>query len=190
MVAPSVRTPRLLLRAWQLSDREPFAAMNADPEVMEHFPRPQSAAESNALVDRTERCWLERGFGLWAVERLDTADFIGFIGLAPVSFEAAFTPAVEVGWRLAAAHWGRGYATEGARAALGYGFGTLGLEEIVSFTAVGNRRSTAVMERLGMLRDHDADFDHPAVPVGHPVRAHLLYRLSRQRWLAAARSNA
>ena len=186
----AVRTQRLLLRGWRLDDRAPFAAMNADPSVMAHFPRLQSRAESDAFVDRIEHGWRERGFGLWAVERLDTAEFIGFVGLAAVSFAAAFAPAVEVGWRLAAEHWGRGYASEGGRAALAHGFTSLGLDDIVSFTAETNLKSIAVMERLGMVRDLEADFEHPAVPVGHRVRPHVLYRLSRQRWLAAARSNA
>ena len=187
---PVVRTQRLLLRGWRRDDREPFAAMNADPRVMAHFPRLQSREESDAFVDRIESGWRERDFGLWALERLDRGEFIGFVGLAPVSFEVSFAPAVEVGWRLAAEHWRRGYASEGGRVALAYAFETLGLEDVVSFTAETNVKSIAVMERLGMVRDHEGDFQHPAVPVGHRVRPHVLYRLSRQRWLAAARSNA
>jgi ribosomal-protein-alanine N-acetyltransferase len=187
---PSVRTQRLLLRAWRSSDRESFARMNADPQVMQHFPKLFSAAESNAAVDRIEEHWRQRGYGLWAVERLDTGEFIGFLGLATASFEAAFTPAVEVGWRLAAAHWGQGFATEGGRAALDFAFNRLGLAEVVSFTAVGNVKSVAVMQRLGLAHEPSLDFEHPAVPVGHPARPHVLYRISRQRWLDAAASRA
>jgi RimJ/RimL family protein N-acetyltransferase len=183
---PSVRTKRLLLRAWQSSDRAPFARMNADPHVMEHFPKLFSRAESDAAVDRMDRHWRERGYGLWALERLDTGEFIGFVGLATASFEAAFTPAVEVGWRLAAAHWGQGFATEGGRAALEFGFSRLDLAEVVSFTAVSNVKSIAVMQRLGMVHDAAMGFEHPAVPVGHPARPHVLYRLARQRWRDAA----
>lgn len=179
---PELRTERLLLRGWRPADREPFAALNADPRVMEHFPATLSRERSDAWVDRAEARWEELGYGLWAVERLDTGAFAGFIGLAPATFEAAFTPAVEVGWRLAAEHWGHGFATEGAQAALGFGFGRLGLDEIVSFTARRNVRSFRVMERLGMVREPALDFDHPSAPVGHPVRPHVFYRITRARW--------
>jgi len=120
-----------------------------------------------------------RGYGLWAVERKDTAGFIGYVGLWPATFPAHFTPAVEVGWRLAADQWGHGYATEAARAALAHGFDSLGLEEIVSFTSSVNVRSWRVMERLGMRRDANGDFEHPNVPEGHPLRPHILYRIKR-----------
>ena len=176
----SLRTERLLLRRWREADRAPFAALNADPEVMEHFPAPLSREESDAFVDRIEAFWAEYGFGLWAVERLDTGQFIGFDGLSMPSFEAQFTPCVEVGWRLAREHWGHGFATEAARAAMADGFDRLGLDEIVSFTATTNVRSMAVMERLGMTRDPRDDFDHPRVPEGHRLRRHVLYRLRRQ----------
>jgi RimJ/RimL family protein N-acetyltransferase len=179
---PVVRTERLLLRGWRDDDRDPFTTLNADPRVTEHLVAPITRSDSDALVDRIERCWRRRRYGLWAVERLDTAEFIGYVGLWPASFEAEFTPAVEVGWRLAPVHWGRGFATEGGRAALRYGFEHARLDEIVSFTAVANTRSRRVMERLGMRRDDDGDFDHPAVPVGHPARRHVLYRLSREDW--------
>jgi RimJ/RimL family protein N-acetyltransferase len=179
---PEVRTERLSLRGWRATDREPFAAMNADPRVMEHFPATLTRQASDALVDRIQARWREFGYGLWAVERLDTGAFAGFIGLAPVSLQAPFAPAVEVGWRLAAEHWGQGFATEGARAALGFGFGPLDLAEIVSFTARRNVRSRRVMERLGLVREPELDFDHPAVPVGHPVRPHVLYRITRPQW--------
>ncbi len=187
---PTLRSQRLLLRAWQASDREPFAALNADARVMEHYPEPYSRERSDAFADRIEAGWQQHGYGLWAVERLDQGCFIGYLGLWPATFPAPFTPAVEVGWRLAVQHWGSGFATEGAAAALEFGFLTLGLAEIVSFTARRNVRSWRVMQRLGMTRDHAADFDHPAVPAGHPVQPHVLYRLTRDRWAQARVSSA
>jgi ribosomal-protein-alanine N-acetyltransferase len=169
----------LLLRGWREDDRAPFAALNADPEVMQHFPATLSRAESDALVDRIDAMFAEHGFGLWAVEVRASGEFIGFVGLAAWDFEAHFTPAVEVGWRLARSSWGHGYATEAAREAVTFGFDEAGLDEIVSFTSPGNTRSRAVMERLGMTRDPADDFDHPRLPVGHPLRRHVLYRLPR-----------
>jgi RimJ/RimL family protein N-acetyltransferase len=174
---PSLTTPRLKLRGWRESDREPFAAINADPEVMEHFPGPLTRRQSDELVERIEAGFAENGFWLWAVEVGASGEFIGFTGLAGPGFEAHFTPAVEIGWRLARSAWGHGYATEAARAALAFGFEEVGLDEIVSFTTVANRRSRAVMERLGMSRDPGDDFDHPGLPPGHPQRPHVLYRL-------------
>ena len=174
-----LRTERLILRGWRPADREPFAALNADPAVMEHFPSPLGRQESDAFADRIDAQLNERGWGLWAVQADGGADFIGFVGLHEARFDAPFTPAVEVAWRLDRAHWGRGYATEAARAAVAFGFGELGLDEIVSFTVPANRRSRAVMERLGMRRDPADDFDHPGVPAGHPLRRHVLYRLRR-----------
>jgi RimJ/RimL family protein N-acetyltransferase len=171
-----IRTPRLLLRPWQIADREPFARLNADPRVMEHFASPLTRDESDRLADRLEVELAWRGWGLCAVEIPGLSPFAGFIGLSVPSFEAAFTPCVEVGWRLAADVWGAGYATEGAQAAIAFGFETLNLGEIVSFTVPGNLRSRRVMERLGMSRDPDEDFDHPSLPIGHPLRRHVLYR--------------
>lgn len=168
---------RIRLRRWRDEDREAFAAMNADARVMEFFPNRLGRVESDAMVDRIQAHFGERGFGLWAIEVPNVAAFIGFAGLAVPRFSAHFTPCVEVGWRLAFEHWGRGYATEAARLALGYGFGTLALAEVVSFTSAANLRSRAVMERLGMRRDPAEDFDHPALPEGHPLRRHVLYRL-------------
>ncbi len=181
-VEPELRTPRLILRRWRDTDRDPFAALNADRAVMEHFPAPLRREESDDLVDRIESGFDARGWGLWAVEVPGTAPFIGFVGLNPATFDAPFTPAVEVGWRLAREHWGHGYATEGARAALAFGFEDLALDEIVSFTSHGNTRSRQVMERLGMHNDPADDFDNPNVPAGDPLRAHVLYRLDRERW--------
>jgi RimJ/RimL family protein N-acetyltransferase len=173
-----LRTGRLLLRRWQASDRAPFAALNADREVMEFYPAPLTEAESNAFVDRIEASFAERGWGLWAVELVDTGSFIGYVGLARAEFAAPFTPAVEVGWRLSREHWGHGYATEAAHAAVDFGFTELGLDEIVSFTTTANIRSQRVMQKLGMTRDPAEDFDHPNVPERHPLRRHVLYRLS------------
>lgn len=175
-------TDRLLLRPWRESDREPFARLNADPRVMEHFPAPLSRAASDQLMEAIQARHVERGWSQWAVELLDTGEFIGFIGLSQVKDTLPCHPAVEVGWRLAAEHWGKGYATEGARAALGIAFGKLGLEEVVSFTAVGNVRSRAVMRRLGMAPDAQT-FGHPSVPEGHRLREHVLYRITRKDWL-------
>ncbi len=156
--------------------------MNADPRVMEHFPEPCPKERSDAFLDRIEARWQELGYGLWAVERLDSGVFIGFVGLSAATFSATFTPAVEVGWRPAAEHWGYGFATEGAAAALLFGFNVVGLNEIVSFTARRNERSRHVMERLGMVHDPALDFDHPTVPPAHPVRPRVFYRMTRAQW--------
>ena len=172
-----IRTERLLLRQWRDDDLDAFAALNADPEVMRHFPRTLSRAESETLVARQRTLIAERGWGLWAVEAPE--GFIGFVGLSEPRFEAHFTPAVEVGWRLARHGWWKGYATEAARAVTAYAFGELGLEELVSFTFVGNERSRGVMERLGMTHDPADDFEHPLLPEDDPLRHHVLYRLRR-----------
>jgi RimJ/RimL family protein N-acetyltransferase len=176
---PQLRTDRLLLRRWRDSDREPFAALNADPEVMEHFLAPLTCEESDAFRDSVEAHFRQHGFSMWAVEVVSTGSFAGFVGLLVPRFQAHFTPAVEIGWRLARQQWGHGYASEAARAALAFGFEEVGLEEIVSFTAPQNVRSRRVMERLGMTRDPADDFDHPFMPEGHRLRRHVLYRLSR-----------
>lgn len=176
------RTPRLLLRHWRASDRDALAALNADPEVMAHFPATLDRAASDATADRIAAHFAARGFGLWAVEVQGGAPFIGFAGLMVPRFEAHFTPAVEIGWRFARAAWGHGYATEAAREALRLGFTKLGLASIVSFTVPGNLRSRRVMERLGMSHDPADDFDHPSLPEGSPLRRHVLYRLSAERW--------
>lgn len=173
-----IETERLLLRPWRPDDRDPFAAVNADPVVMEHFPSTLTRAQSDALADRAA-AWLdEHGWGLWAVEVKDGPPFIGFTGLAVPRFEADFTPCVEVGWRLAAGQWGRGYAPEAARAAIRHGFDAVGLDEIVSFTSVVNVRSQRVMEKIGMERVRE--FDHPAI-ADHPLTRHVLYRIERSR---------
>jgi len=180
----SLITERLILRNWHEADREPFARMNADPRVMEFMPHSLSAQESNTLADRIEAHFREHGFGLCAVELRRDGSFLGFIGLNVPSFHAAFTPCVEVGWRLAAHCWGQGLATEGAREIVRYGFHVLGLEELVSFTVPANARSRRVMEKLGMTHDPADDFDHPRLPQDHPLRRHVLYRLHRSGWRA------
>jgi len=175
-----LRGPRILLRSWCDADRAPFAALNADPEVMEHFPATLTAEQSDALIRRAQDGIAQRGWGSWAVE-ID-GQFAGFTGLTRPAFSAHFTPCVEIGWRLARPFWGHGYASEAARLALAFGFETLGLDEIVSFTATTNARSQAVMQRLGMQHDPADDFDHPSLPAGHPLQRHVLYRLPRGRW--------
>ena len=176
-IPTTIETPRLLLRPWRDDDLPAFAALNADSRVMEFFPALKDRAESDASVARFMAHIARHGFGFWAVEVPGVADFVGFVGLKVVDFEARFAPCVEVGWRLAYDHWGRGYATEAANASLDFGFTRLGLEEIVSFTVPANRRSRAVMERIGMTHDPADDFDHPLVAEGHPLRRHVLYRV-------------
>jgi len=185
-LGPTLTTERLLLRRWRESDREAFAHLNADPEVMRHFLRPLSREESDAFVDRIEARFDERGYGMWAVQRRQDGAFLGFTGLAYQSFEAPFTPCVEVGWRLGAFAWGHGYASEAAREALRFGFDEAGLDEIVSFTSIGNGASVRVMERIGMHRDPAGDFDYPNMPAGHPLRRHVLYRLRREEFASHA----
>ncbi len=172
-----LHTDRLILRRWHPADRAAFARLNADPRVMEFYPSVLTRAESDAGADRIERHFEERGFGLWAVELPAVAPFIGFVGLQVPRFSAHFTPCVEIGWRLDPEFWGRGYATEGARAALAFGFEILKLDEIVAMTVPANRRSRAVMERLGMTRDPADDFDNPLVEGA--LKRHVLYRIRR-----------
>ena len=174
-----INTERLLLRRWRTTDRDPFARLNADPAVMEHFPSALDRMESNAFVDRIEAGFVANGYGLWAVELPGEAEFIGYVGLALATFDAHFTPAVEVGWRLSQNYWGRGFAIEAALATVADGFDRVGLREIVSFTVPANVRSVRVMERLGMTHDPADDFDHPRLPVGHHLRRHVLFRLKR-----------
>lgn len=159
-------------------DLEAFAALNADPRVMEHFPAPFSRAESDAAAARIRANVEQHGFGLWAVELPGQESFVGIVGLTRATFDAQFTPCVEVAWRLCAEHWGHGYATEAARASLALGFEQLGLDEILAWTTPGNRASLRVMEKIGMTRDASCDFEHPRVPVGHRLRRHVVYRAS------------
>ncbi|MEM8745819.1 MAG: GNAT family N-acetyltransferase [Actinomycetota bacterium] len=176
-----LRTARLRLRRWVESDREPFARLNGDPVVMELFPSPLSSEQSDGFADRIDGHFEREGFGLWAVEVADGSDlageFIGFTGLWPVGFDAHFTPAIEVGWRLASRSWGRGYAPEAARAAVADGFDRLGFDEIVSMTSVINHKSRRVMAKIGMTRDPADDFDHPSMAAGDRLERHVLYRI-------------
>ena len=181
MIIVEFDTERLRLRQWIETDREPFARLSADPRVMEFFPNVLDRAASDAMVDRLQALIAERGWGLWAVETQAERQFIGFVGLHIPKVDLPCSPCVEIGWRLACEYWGKGYATEAARGALKVGFDRLNLLEIVSFTATINRRSRAVMERLGMNLAADT-FEHPIVPAGHILREHVLYRLSREEW--------
>ena len=180
-----IETARLVMRRWTDADREPFAAMNADPEVMRYFPAPLDRVESDALIDRIDEQFDAYGYGLWALELRAYGAFLGFTGLAPVRDDLPYAGEVEVGWRLARSAWGKGYATEAARGALRVGFASVGLDQIVSLTAVVNTPSRRVMQRLGMHRAPVDDFDHPALPDGSPLRRHVLYRLRRSEWAAA-----
>ncbi len=175
---PRLQGDRVLLREWTPRDLPAFAALNADPRVMEHFPSTLTRSQSDALVrERIIPQFAELGFGLWAVEVPEVAPFVGYVGLVVHTFEAEFTPCVEIGWRLAFPYWGHGYATEAARVGIAFGFEERGLDEIVSFTVPANRRSLAVMERLEMR--YVGEFEHPKLPQGHRLRRHVLYRLSR-----------
>ena len=177
----TLRTERLVLRPWRDSDRTPFAALNADPKVMEHFPKTSTRDETETWVDRIVARMEQQGFGLWAVEVPGVADFIGFIGLNPADAVLG-RPALEIGWRLAAEHWGRGYATEGARASLAHGFDVLDRDEVVSFATTRNKRSRHVMEKIGLIHRPEEDFDHPGVPASWSGRRHVLYRITREQW--------
>jgi len=180
-----LHSPRLLLRRWRGEDREPFAALNADPEVMRHYPACLSRAQSDRLLQRIEADFAARGFGLWALQRKDSGVFIGLAGLRPVDFAAPFCPALEIAWRLARQHWRQGLASEAARTALDCAFTRLELEQVVAFTAEGNLASQALMRAIGMHADPAGDFDPPLLPAGHRLSRHLLYRLVRADWEAS-----
>lgn len=188
-----LRTERLILRNWQDSDRELFHRINSDDRVMEFFPFRRDRAEADAMMDRLQ-AWIDaNGYGFAAIELAATDECAGFCGLYRDDGLSAFFPigTVEIGWRLAPEYWGKGYVSEASRAWLAFGFETLGLDEIVSFAVTGNRRSTAVMERLGMRRDAASDFDHPRVPDTHPeLVRHVVYRLSREDWADSAARTA
>lgn len=184
MVEPiEFETARLRLRQWCAADREPFAALNADPRVMEFFPACLSRAESDAMAAQCQGLIAARGWGFWALETRSERKCIGFVGLNATAPELPFSPAVEISWRLAAQYWGQGYATEAGCGALRVGFARLHCDDIVAFTAVGNSRSRAVMERIG-LRNTETLFEHPKVPVGSALRTHCLYRVTREQWEA------
>lgn len=179
---PRIETSRLILRRWRKSDLEPFVALNSDPEVMEHYSSTLDERQTAEWMGRIEASFDERGYGLWALQHGASKEFLGYAGLWVPSFEAHFTPTVEVSWRLSRSSWGNGYATEAARAAMRYGFEQADLTEIVSFTAPANTRSIRVMERLGLAHDPADDFDHPNIAEGSSYRRHVLYRMSRDRW--------
>jgi RimJ/RimL family protein N-acetyltransferase len=179
-MTPELQTSRLRLRRWRLDDREPFAAMNADPRVMKYFRATLTQGESDSLMTKIEEHFSQQGFGVWAVEIPNVTPFAGYIGLWVPRFQAPFTPCVEILWRLAAEYWNHGYATEGAQSALTFGFDVLGLNEILSFTVPSNLPSLRVMEKIGMTRNPADDFDHPELPEGHMLRRHVLYRSHRQ----------
>lgn len=180
--APVIETERLVLRPWADEDREPFATLNADPQVMRYFPSTLDRGESDALLDTARQRSREDGICFQPVLVKESGAFIGFVGLNRPRHALPFAPCVEVGWRLSRDAWGHGYASEAARAWLRFGFETLGLEEIVSFTTVTNTPSRRVMERIGMERDEAGDFDHPALDPGHPLLRHVLYRLKAEHW--------
>jgi RimJ/RimL family protein N-acetyltransferase len=176
-----IKTQRLILRTWTEKDIDPMAAIDQDPKVCEYLPGIGNRAATEAGIQYIIKHYEEHGFSLYAVELETTHEFVGFLGLMIPSFEAHFTPAVEVGWRLASSHWGQGYATEGAKAVLDYGFKNLGLKEIVSFTVPANTRSTRVMEKIGMKRDLSGDFHHPKLPIDHLLSLHVLYRAKNEK---------
>lgn len=176
-----IETERLILREWKDEDTEQFILMNQDPKVMEHFPKMLSPDETLGLLGHIKDHIKEYGFGLWAATIKDTGEWIGFIGICHFSLPAHFSPCVEVGWRLKAECWGNGYAPEGARAALAYGFEKLGLEEIVAFTVPTNDRSMRVMEKIGMTRNIEDDFAHPKLPADHKLSHHCLYRIKNPK---------
>lgn len=184
-----ILTERSRLRRWLPEDRAPFAALNADPRVMEHFPAPLTREESHRFVQRIEQHFERHGFGLWALEESSSAAFIGFVGLMIPNFEAPFMPCVEIGWRLAAEYWGRGHAPEAAAAVVAFAFEQLGLPEVVSFTATRNARSRRVMEKIGMTHDATRDFDHPNLPPGHALERHVFYRIARGEFETKRRPN-
>jgi len=183
VTTPRLETQRLLMREWRDTDRAPYAELNADPEVMRHFPSTLTAQQSHEMIERMTAHWEQRGFGLWAVERTDTSELVGFVGLMMPAWQASFTPCVEVGWRLGKQHWGNGFAPEAATAALHWGFDNVELprDEIVSFTTEGNISSQRVMQKIGMVRDPDGDFDHPMLP-DWVHRRHVLYRIDRRQF--------
>ncbi len=178
----SIETEHLILREWQPEDLPPFAAINQDPQVMQFLRKPLTPSETAAMVEKIQRHFQQHGFGLFACVLKETSTCIGYVGLNVPDFEAHFTPCVEIGWRLSSRVWGKGYATEAALAVLEFGFTQCRLQEIVSFTVPANARSIRVMEKIGMTRDLKGDFYHPKLPPEHPLRLHLLYRITKQEY--------
>ena len=177
-----LKTKRLILRPWKKEDLELLSRLNTDPHTMEFLFTPLTREESSARLEIYTKHIQDHGWGLWAVSVPNVSDFIGWIGLWPIGFDAHFTPAIEVGWRLLPEFWGQGYATEGAEASLRYGFDILRLGQIVSITVPANIRSKRVIEKLGMHTDSKDDFDHPKLPEDHKLRRHVLYRLKKNEW--------
>jgi RimJ/RimL family protein N-acetyltransferase len=186
----SLQTERLRLRDWLEEDLDAFRSLNLDRDVRRFFPSVLAPFESDASAAFIRRFLAERGWGLWAVQTLESPTFLGFVGLSIPTFDAPFMPAVEIGWRLTKQVWGRGYATEAATAAVVFGFRFLGLAEIVSFTVPTNQPSLRVMHKLGFTHDPAGDFFHPNIPEGHPFRLHRLYRLSYAQWVRSQREGA
>ena len=184
MDLPILKTQRLILRPWKESDLLPFSQLNADPKVMEFYVSTLTRSESDSLAEKMQKEAALRGYGFWAVEVPGVADFIGYIGLNYWNLEMSFAPCVDVGWRLASSYWGNGYATEGAKEALRYGFEELELDEIVSMATIGNTQSHRVMQRLGMSCNPSENFHHPKLPQDHPLSMRVLYRLSSAEWMA------
>jgi RimJ/RimL family protein N-acetyltransferase len=172
----SIRTERLIMRRWRDSDREPFAALNADPETMRYFLSTLDRAQSDAIIDRIEALFDEKGYGVWALEVAESAEFIGFTGLNPLPADMPCGGGTEVAWRLARSSWHHGYATEAARAALHVAFGGLQMAEILAMAVVVNEPSLAVMRRIGMTEF--CRFDNPRIPEGSPLRPHVMYRVA------------
>jgi RimJ/RimL family protein N-acetyltransferase len=183
-----LKTDRLLLRQWKRSDYSGFAKISGDTDVMEFYPKLLTVVESDALADRIRGLIDKRGWGFWAVETLKQKDFIGFVGLHIPSEQLPFSPCVEIGWRIAKEHWGKGYATEAAQAALDYGFSRLDLDEIVSFTTLANLRSQRVMQKIGMS-DAKENFMHPDIDRSHPQCEHVLYKLTQSDWFVREQLN-
>ncbi len=182
-----METSRLVIRQWQSTDYEPFSQMNQDPEVMQYFPKLLTPAESHAMIEKSITGLEQDKVGFWAVQSKDIGEFLGFVALAKVQFDCKFKGSIEIGWRLKKTAWGKGFASEGARKLLEYGFLTLGLPEIVSLTAKVNQRSWRVMERIGMRTNEADDFEHPKVALDSHLRPHVLYRLSKNEWAAKKR---
>ena len=177
-----LRTPRVLLRQWKDSDFDTWATMNADPQVRRFFPSTLTHADAQAEADRIRGAIAQRGWGMWALEVPGVHPFAGFVGLNLPGYEAPWMPAVEIGWRLAPSAWHQGYATEGALAALEFAFTQLELPQVVAMSVPGNTPSHQVMERIGMVRDEAADFDHPRVPADSPLKRHILHRIAPEQW--------
>ena len=177
-----LETDRLILRTWHDEDLQPMLAINQDPKVMEYFPELQDLEATKKLIVRINSHFEKYGYTVYATERKDSGEFIGFIGLFTPEFESHFTPSTEIGWRLSSNHWGQGFATEGAKAVLDYAFRELKMPEIVSFTAAGNAKSIRVMQKIGLQHNETDDFDHPKLDDESPLKRHVLYRLSREKY--------